>query len=106
MGALQKTKDLCKQRNVKIRTLECDLGFGNGYIGSKTKDDLPFDRVAAIAEYFKVPIDYFLSDDISPDTVHEEGIEKALELYKQYMNAIPEIQAAVESLLKSQQPGS
>ena len=97
MGALEKTKELCKQRNVTIRTLENDLGFGNGYIGSKTKDNLPFDRVVAIADYFHVPIGYFLETGHPDD---EERIAEALRLYDAYAHALPEIQNAIESLLK------
>lgn len=79
MGALSKTRELCQERNVTIRTLESDLGFGNGYIGNKTKDDLPFDRVVAIADYFQVPIEYFTSDDDS-DSKSDRMIKYGLRL--------------------------
>lgn len=52
-----------------------------------------------------------ISDDIkSLDAVlpvfNEEDIEQMIALYTAYTKAIPEIQAAVESLLKSQLPDS
>lgn len=75
MGALSKTKELCHERNVTIRTLESDLGFGNGYIGNKTKDDLPFDRVVAIADYFEVPIEFFTADDDFENSKMERTIK-------------------------------
>ena len=102
MGALSKTKELCQERNVTIRTLESDLGFGNGYIGNKTKDDLPFDRVVAIAEYFDVPLDYFTSDEDSEEKKKDETPNDAIRLYSQYLKATPEIRSAIETLLKSQ----
>ena len=102
MGALSKTKELCQSRNVTIRTLESDLGFGNGYIGNKTKDDLPFDRVVAIAEYFDVPLDYFTADDETGENKKNDAPNDAVRLYSQYLKASPEIQAAIETLLRSQ----
>lgn len=104
MKMLEKIKELCDRSGISIHKLEMDLGFSNGSL-TKAKT-LPFDRVVAITEYFQVSIDYFLSDEEAPNPVHDEKIEKALELYEQYKNAIPEIQVAVESLLKSQQPNS
>lgn len=98
MNMLELIKGLCKKKGVSIHKLETDLGFGNGSLSKSNA--LSFDRVAAIANYFHVPIDYFLSD--APAPADNESVEKAMELYELYQNAIPEIQAAVESLLKSQ----
>ena len=106
MGALSKTKELCQLRNVTIRTLESDLGFGNGYIGNKTKDDLPFDRVVSIAEYFHVPIDYFLSDEETgskESTYDSEEVAKAIDLYNRVQKLTPEKQTALLTILESLQ---
>ena len=99
MGALSKTKELCQRKNISIRKLERDLGFANGYLGSKMNDDLPFERVLAIAEYFNVKIDFFLSDDDSPIPVGNERVEKALNLMEKFENATPDVQSAIRTLL-------
>lgn len=109
MGALSKTKELCKQKNISIRTLETELGFGNGYLGSKTKDDLPFDRVVAIANYFHVPIDYFMSEKVQnvvDYAVTDKDIELAVELYERVNRLSPENQTALLTLLESLQRDS
>jgi transcriptional regulator with XRE-family HTH domain len=99
MGALSKTKELCRLRNVTIKKLERDLGFANGYLGSKMNDDLPFERVLAIAEYFNVKIDYFLSDEEQPILVENKETERALNFMAKFDKASPEIQAAIRTLL-------
>lgn len=104
MGAASKTIELCRSRGISIRTLEQDLGYGNGYLKKKLiSDELPFERVVAISKYFSVPVEYFVSDE---ETEASSQIADALALYKKYQNAIPEIQAAVDGLLKSRRHDS
>lgn len=51
---------LCDQRGISIRTLESNLGFGNGSI-KKTNDSTGVMRVYQIAHYFGVSVEYLLT---------------------------------------------
>ena len=51
---------LCEQRGITFRTLESDLGFGNGSI-KKTNDSTGVMRVYLIARYFGVSVEYLLT---------------------------------------------
>ena len=53
-------------------------------------------KIQKLADYFNVSKSVL----IDPPTDDDE-VDEAIELYRKYKNAIPEIQAAVESLLKS-----
>ena len=66
-----------------------------------TKGDL--ERLSSI-----IPTPHFKMTDgvIDEEDSSEEDIEKAIELYKHYQNAIPQIQEAVRNLLKVDKPDS
>ena len=56
-------KNLCKSRGITINRLEQELGFSQGSIG-KMNDSVPkADRLYKIAEYFDLPMEYFLTPD-------------------------------------------
>lgn len=56
-------KQLCDKSGTSIKRLEKDLGFSNGSI-SKWKDAEPSSsRLAAVAEYFGLSVDFILSGD-------------------------------------------
>ncbi len=54
-------------------------------------------KLQSLADYFNVS----KSALIEPPSEDDLEYEEAIELYKKYKNAIPEIQAAVEGLLKA-----
>ena len=57
-------KLLCDKSGTSVKRLEKDLGFSNGSI-SKWKDTEPSSaRLAAVAEYFGLSVDFLLSSDI------------------------------------------
>lgn len=66
MNSVEKTKKLCKERNIPISRLEKDLGFANGYIGQLRKGSFPYDRLLKIAKYLNVPVDYLTGQDNTP----------------------------------------
>lgn len=101
MNTLDLIKKLCNERNISLHKLEVDLGFGNGSL-TKAKS-LPFDRVVAIAEYFNIKIDYFLSDEEPPIPLDNKVVEKAMALYSDFQSLSPENQTALLTLLKSLQ---
>ena len=65
MNTVDKVKSLCKTRKIPISRLERDLGFSNGYIGQLKNGTFPNDRLVAISDYLKIPIDELLGDENS-----------------------------------------
>ena len=77
---LDKVRTLCKSRGISVNKLEQELGFSQGSIG-KMGDSVPkADRLYKIAEYFDVPMDYFLNDEDQLDYYYEK-IQKRISAY-------------------------
>ena len=58
----EKVKELCKKKKVSIYRVEKDLGFSASSI-VKWKNVIPAaDKLKAVADYFNVPIEYFLEE--------------------------------------------
>lgn len=56
-----KIKKLCEERNISIYRLEKDLALSSGIV-RKWKNSIPsVDKLNKIAQYFNVPITYFIS---------------------------------------------
>ena len=54
---VERIKELCSARGIKISNLETALGFANGSL-SKTSEKTEFGRIKKIADYFGVSIEY------------------------------------------------
>lgn len=65
MNIYDKIDTLCKEHGMNIHKLEMELEFGNGSL-KKGGDKIGVDRLLAIADYFDVDINYFLSDKKEP----------------------------------------
>lgn len=57
----EKIKTLAEQNGITIAALEKVLGFGNGTIRAWRKRTPSADNLKKVADYFKKPIEYFLS---------------------------------------------
>ena len=58
-----KIKRLCKAHGISIARLEKELGFGNATIQGWGKGSSPtVDKLKAVADYFRVTVDYLLED--------------------------------------------
>ena len=55
---VDRIKYICKEKKIPIARLERECGFGNGYIGSLTKGNLPADRLFKVAKYLNVSTEY------------------------------------------------
>ncbi len=60
MNSVELVKSICKDRKIPISKLERDLGYANGYIGQLRKGTFPANRLAEIAQYLSVPVDYLM----------------------------------------------
>lgn len=54
MNAVERVKNICKERKIPISKLEKDCGFSNGYISQLKKGVFPNDRIAIISDYLGV----------------------------------------------------
>lgn len=73
MEFIEKVRTLCNERGTSIKQLEKDLKFSNG---SLAKGIPRADRLYKIAEYFDVPMEYFLSDDEKLEYYYEKIQER------------------------------
>ena len=67
--------------------------------------DIPYERICQLSEIYNVEPGYLFPDSSEMKQVadNETEVRKAIELYKLYKQANPQIQNAVEVLLKSAQ---
>lgn len=57
-----KISELCKERKISIAKLERMCGLGNSTIRGWTTASPSIENLKKVADYFGVPIDYFLED--------------------------------------------
>lgn len=55
-------KKMCEERNVSVSQLERDLNFPRSSICKWNENEPSVMKVRKVAEYFGVPIEYFLED--------------------------------------------
>lgn len=60
MGAYDRIKKLCKQKNISVLKMETDLGFTSGTVSKWNKHKPSYDRVCKVADYFNVSAEYIL----------------------------------------------
>lgn len=67
MDLYEKIKELAAQKNISIRQLEEKLGFANATIRRWKNQNPGADKIAKVAKYFNVSVDYLLGlDDKGP----------------------------------------
>ena len=59
----EKISELCRKNNVTVASLERKLDFGSGTIRKWKNTQPSFNKVVAVANYFKVPITYFVQEE-------------------------------------------
>lgn len=93
-------EDLAKRLGNKSRASVCTV--------EKDKEDLTTDRIRKYAEALETTPSYLMgwedrNGNPINDKVSRETINRALEVYEKYRDATPEIQQAIEALLKIHQ---
>ncbi|WP_193312180.1 helix-turn-helix domain-containing protein [Schleiferilactobacillus harbinensis] len=63
MNIYQRIKDLAADRNISIAELERALNFANGSLYKWTKTSPSVEKVASVAAFFGVSVDYLLGRD-------------------------------------------
>lgn len=59
---LRQIEKCCKEKGISISALEKACGFGNATIRNWDKSMPRVDNLQKVADYFNVPIEYFLED--------------------------------------------
>jgi transcriptional regulator with XRE-family HTH domain len=103
----ERFQELCRQKGISISQACKEIGIKpSAATNWKTRGGTAtVETCQKIADYFQVSIDYIMTGEIpslkKPETPPAE--DKATQLYSLYQKASPEIQKAVELLLKSVQ---
>lgn len=78
MAILERIQLLCKEKNINPSRLEEELGFGNGTIYKWDKSSPNTDKLAKVADYFDVSLDYLHGrTDIRKPTI-DSDIERII----------------------------
>jgi transcriptional regulator with XRE-family HTH domain len=56
-----KIQQLCEERNISVYRLEKEMKFSSGSMRKWAKSMPAVDKINRVAEYFNVPITYFIS---------------------------------------------
>jgi len=103
-------KSLRKMNNLTLEDVGKKLGISKATAQRYESGaiDIPYDRVLQLAEIYHVEPNYLFPDYSSKkdESDAENEVQKALELYNLYKNANPQVQSAVEILLKPVQSDS
>lgn len=88
------------------RELASKLGMSPGAIGmyESGKRHPKFEDEEAIADFFNVDLNTLRGRRIDETDMDPAIVQRAMKYYEMYRNATPDVQSAVELLLKSAQP--
>lgn len=118
MTKAEKIRQLCKNKGISVPKLEKDLGYSNGSLLKRNGSGIKYQRIAEIAKYFDVPVDYLLNDELTDEKLlietHNQGNNEAetsrrilaytkelSEIYDLLSDASPDVQAMVLAMLKA-----
>lgn len=97
-------KELCEKKGVSVSKACKDIGISPGNVNNwKQRESIPSSEICnRIAEYFNVSIDYFVTGKIPSIKNFQPSPEQqnAIYWYKLYSMASPEVQKAIDLLLK------
>lgn len=62
MSKYEKIKELCKENGITITGLESELGFARGSLSKIDKNRPRYDRLQKLADYFNLPVEYFMDE--------------------------------------------
>lgn len=96
MDLRDKIKELCKEKQISMNTLETTLGFGKGYISKLGKSTPNASKIQQIADYFGVTIDYLMTGQDS------EGVSYAKLNARDERDIAKRLEATLNDLENSQ----
>lgn len=66
-------RNICRERNIPIATLEKDCGFANGYLNPRKIKKVPYDRAVIIGAYLGISPDLILKGEETENAPAEGG---------------------------------
>ena len=72
-SSVEYIREICKQRNIPISTLESECGFANGYLNPKKLKKLPYNRAVKIGEYLGISVEFLLTGEEAKKAPAPEG---------------------------------
>lgn len=90
MNTIDIIKNLCKNKGISLKSLEQELGYGNGSL-AKAKV-IPSDRIFDLSKYFDVSMEYLMTgkDATTKDFAKDESERRLLMLCRNATEANPE----------------
>lgn len=82
MTKLERLKNLCDSRGITINKLEQELDFSQGSLRKIDTNVPKADKIQMLADYFEVPMEYFMTED-------EEQLKRAYEFAEWLNNEKP-----------------
>ena len=73
MNRVERVKAICAERKIPIYKLEKDLEFGNGYISQLKKGTFPANRLAKIADYLNLSVEFLLTGEEKEKAPSDSG---------------------------------
>lgn len=84
MTTVERIVEVCKERGIPISRLERECGFANGYVKQLKKGTMPNDRLARVADYLNISVEYLTTGEESSENyyVNPETRKLAQEIYQ------------------------
>ena len=83
MDAVERIKQMCRDRGISFAKLERECGFANGYLTALRLGKMPADRLQKVADYFEVSTKFLLTGEEDEEYyINPETAELAQELYE------------------------
>lgn len=90
MTIRDRIRELANQKGLSLPALEAELGFGNGTIVKWDKASPNSDKLAKVADYFNVSLDYLLGRDSARSAVDDDPDENYTILSRNAKKLSPE----------------
>lgn len=82
MTTVERILEICHEKRIPISKLERDCGFANGYVKQLKKGTMPNDRLAKVADYLGVTIEYLTTGETQGYYYDPETARIAQEIYQ------------------------
>lgn len=96
---VNRIRELCKRKNIKIKQLENVLHFANGSIAKSKPETIQAIRVLALAQYFNVSMEYLMTG--KEKSQNPDFSPKEYEIIKMYRAISEDSQEIVFRTLKN-----
>lgn len=104
MNSVERVKTICKERKIPISKLEKDLGYANGYIGQLRKGVFPDDRLAEIAKYLSVSVEYLMTGNEKENALPPLTKKDERDIARMLENTMNAISGGAEGLMFDGEP--